>query len=76
MAAQHAGNGHLAGRAVVVTGAGGGSGKHRPGRLHLGEVAPPPRRRRPGEVVHAIDQPWGVTIGDVTIRATGEDFVL
>lgn len=28
------------------------------------------------EVVHAIDQPWGVTIGDVTIRATGEDFVL
>ena len=29
-----------------------------------------------GEVIHAIDQPWGVTIGDVTIRATGEDFVL
>lgn len=29
-----------------------------------------------GEVVHAIDQPWGVSIGDVTIRATGEDFVL
>src|SRR5262249_15202117 len=28
------------------------------------------------EVVHAIDQPWGVTIGDVTVRATGEDFVL
>lgn len=28
------------------------------------------------EVVHAIDQPWGVTIGDVTIRATGEDFVI
>jgi NADP-dependent 3-hydroxy acid dehydrogenase YdfG len=29
-----------------------------------------------GEVIHAIDQPWGVTIGDVTVRATGEDFVL
>jgi NADP-dependent 3-hydroxy acid dehydrogenase YdfG len=28
------------------------------------------------EVIHAIDQPWGVTIGDVTVRATGEDFVL
>jgi len=28
------------------------------------------------EVVHAIDQPWGVTIGDVTIRATGEDYVI
>lgn len=28
------------------------------------------------EVVHAIDQPWGVSVGDITIRATGEDFVL
>ncbi len=28
------------------------------------------------EVVHVIDQPWGVTIGDVTIRATGEQFVI
>jgi NADP-dependent 3-hydroxy acid dehydrogenase YdfG len=28
------------------------------------------------EVIHAIDQPWGVTIGDITIRATGEDFIL
>jgi len=28
------------------------------------------------QVVHAIDQPWGVSIGDITIRATGEDFIL
>lgn len=28
------------------------------------------------EVLHAIDQPWGVTIGDVTVRATGEDYVI
>ncbi len=28
------------------------------------------------QVVHAIDQPWGVTISDVTIRATGESFVI
>lgn len=28
------------------------------------------------EVVHAIDQPWGVLLGDITIRATGEPFVL
>ena len=28
------------------------------------------------QVVHAIDQPWGVTIGDITVRASGEDFVL
>lgn len=28
------------------------------------------------EVLHAIDQPWGITIGDITVRATGEQFVL
>ncbi len=28
------------------------------------------------QVVHAIDQPWGVTISDITIRATGEHFVI
>jgi NADP-dependent 3-hydroxy acid dehydrogenase YdfG len=28
------------------------------------------------EVVHAIDQPWGISISDVTVRATGELFVI
>lgn len=28
------------------------------------------------EVLHAIDQPWGITISDVTVRATGEDYVI
>lgn len=28
------------------------------------------------EVVHVVDQPWGVTISDVTVRATGEDYVI
>jgi NADP-dependent 3-hydroxy acid dehydrogenase YdfG len=28
------------------------------------------------EVIHAVDQPWGVSVGDITIRATGEDFVI
>jgi len=27
-------------------------------------------------IVHAIDQPWGVSIGDVTIRAAGDHFIL
>jgi len=27
-------------------------------------------------IVHAIDQPWGVSIGDVTVRASGDHFVL
>ncbi|MFV0259922.1 MAG: SDR family oxidoreductase [Acidimicrobiales bacterium] len=28
------------------------------------------------QVIHAIDQPWGIDIGDVTIRATGENWIL
>ncbi|MEZ5653923.1 MAG: SDR family oxidoreductase [Burkholderiaceae bacterium] len=27
-------------------------------------------------IVHAIDQPWGVSIGEITVRATGDHFVL
>jgi hypothetical protein len=27
------------------------------------------------QVVYAIDQPLGVTISDITVRATGEDYV-
>jgi hypothetical protein len=26
-------------------------------------------------VVHVIDQPWGINISDVTIRASGENYV-
>lgn len=28
------------------------------------------------QVVYAIDQPWGVSIGDITVRASGEDYIL
>ncbi|GAA1827500.1 SDR family oxidoreductase [Pseudonocardia ailaonensis] len=28
------------------------------------------------QIVFVIDQPWGVTINDITVRASGEDFVL
>jgi NADP-dependent 3-hydroxy acid dehydrogenase YdfG len=28
------------------------------------------------QVIHAINQPWGVTLGDITIRAAGELFIL
>jgi NADP-dependent 3-hydroxy acid dehydrogenase YdfG len=27
-------------------------------------------------VIHAIDQPWGVSIGEITVRAAGDHFVL
>jgi NADP-dependent 3-hydroxy acid dehydrogenase YdfG len=28
------------------------------------------------EILHAIDQPWGVSVGDVTVRATGDRYIL
>ncbi|MYK29528.1 MAG: hypothetical protein F4048_12825 [Gammaproteobacteria bacterium] len=28
------------------------------------------------QVVHAINQPWGVSIAEVTVRASGERYVL
>jgi len=28
------------------------------------------------QILYAIDQPWGVSISDVTVRASGEEFVL
>ena len=28
------------------------------------------------EIVHAIDQPWGVSIAEVTVRAAGDYFIL
>ncbi|AWM77730.1 SDR family oxidoreductase [Phenylobacterium parvum] len=27
-------------------------------------------------VIHAIDQPWGVSISDITVRATGDQYIL
>jgi NADP-dependent 3-hydroxy acid dehydrogenase YdfG len=27
-------------------------------------------------VLHAIDQPWGVSIGEVTVRASGDGYIL
>lgn len=28
------------------------------------------------QVIHAIDQPPGVSIGDITVRASGDHFIL
>lgn len=28
------------------------------------------------QVIHAIDQPWGVTISDVTVRASNDDYLI
>jgi NADP-dependent 3-hydroxy acid dehydrogenase YdfG len=28
------------------------------------------------QILHAIDQPWGVSVGDITVRATGDRYIL
>lgn len=28
------------------------------------------------QIIYAIDQPWGVSIGDITVRATGDRYIL
>lgn len=28
------------------------------------------------QILYAIDQPWGITIGDITVRASGEHYIL
>jgi hypothetical protein len=28
------------------------------------------------QILYAIDQPWGISISDLTVRASGEEFVL
>jgi NADP-dependent 3-hydroxy acid dehydrogenase YdfG len=27
-------------------------------------------------ILHVIDQPWGVSIGEITVRAAGDHFIL
>jgi len=28
------------------------------------------------QIIHAINQPWGVSVGDITIRASGDAYIL
>jgi NADP-dependent 3-hydroxy acid dehydrogenase YdfG len=44
-----------------------------PGRIDYPSLAP---EFIADAIVHAIDQPWGVSIGDVTVRAAGDHFIL
>jgi NADP-dependent 3-hydroxy acid dehydrogenase YdfG len=54
--------------------AGGGSaGQADPGNIAYAALAPD---FIADAVIHAIDQPWGVSVGDVTIRASGDGYIL
>jgi NADP-dependent 3-hydroxy acid dehydrogenase YdfG len=28
------------------------------------------------QIIYAINQPWGVSIGDITVRAAGDGYIL
>ena len=28
------------------------------------------------QIIHAIDQPWGIAVGEITVRATGDGYIL
>ena len=28
------------------------------------------------QIVYAINQPWGVSVGDITVRASGDGYIL
>ena len=55
---------HIADK-VIITGAGNGFG-----RLVAEMTA-----AAHGAVVYVIDQPWGISISDITVRASGDDYV-
>ena len=44
-----------------------------PDRIEYASLAP---EHIADAIVHAINQPWGVSIGDVTVRAAGDHFIL
>lgn len=44
-----------------------------PGNIDYASLAP---EHIADAIVHAIDQPWGVSIADVTVRAAGDYFIL
>ena len=54
---------YLKDKVIVITGAGSGFGK-----LIAEKTAA-------AGVVHVIDQPWGISLSDVTVRASGEDYL-
>lgn len=54
-------------------GGGAAPGKTDPDSVEYLAIAP---EELAAAVVHCIDQPWGVNISDITVRATGEAYVL
>lgn len=64
---------HLEGKVVVITGAGSGFG-----RLVAEQACGLGAKVVDADVniIYVMNQPWGVSISDITVRATGEEYVL
>ncbi len=60
-------------RPTGVPGTGLGGGIVNPASPRYAALAP---EHLVAEILHAIDQPWGVSVGDITVRATGDRYIL
>ena len=82
---------HLEGRTVIVTGAAGGFGRllvEKAAALGanvcacdidadaLADLAALAPDQIADQAIHAINQPWGVSIADITIRASNDDYIV
>jgi NADP-dependent 3-hydroxy acid dehydrogenase YdfG len=63
---------YLATMGAMASG-GAGPGQADPGNIAYAALAPD---YIADAVIHAIDQPWGVSLGDITIRASGDGYIL
>jgi NAD(P)-dependent dehydrogenase (short-subunit alcohol dehydrogenase family) len=63
---------YLADKVIVVAGAGSGFGKRIAEKCAAGGAK---ADDLVDAVVHVIDQPWGISLSDVTVRTSGENYV-
>ena len=70
---------HTTDKVIVVTGAAGGFGRlvvEKSAALGARVVCADVNEPGVRETVAAINQPWGVSIGDITVRASGDGYIL
>lgn len=74
---------HIAGKSIVITGGGGGFGRlvaqkatALGARVTCGDIDLAAAQATADAIICVIDQPWGVSISEVTVRTSGDHFVL
>ena len=61
------------GRFAALLEGGGEAGWHDPDNMEYFLLAP---ELLADQIIYAIDQPWGVSISDLTVRASGDMYVV